>query len=64
MSGTIARNQALQATPKLGQGHRLDSVLSVCETTMVGVILETEGISEAFYVSCATAASSKTVRGH
>lgn len=50
VSGTIARNQAPQATLKLGQGHRLDSVLSACETTMVGVILETEGISEAFYV--------------
>lgn len=50
VSGTIARNQAPQATLKLGQGHRLDSVLSMCENTMVGVILETEGISEAFYV--------------
>lgn len=50
VSGTIPRNQAPQATLKLPENHWLDPYLSQCETTMVGVLIETEGISEAFYV--------------
>ena len=50
VSGTIPRNQAPQATLQLRGGHWLDEYLSACETTMVGVIIETEGICEAFYV--------------
>lgn len=50
VSGTIPRNQAPQATLKLPENHWLDPFLSECETTMVGVLIETEGISEAFYV--------------
>jgi hypothetical protein len=50
VSGTIPRNAAPQATLKLPENHWLDPYLSECENTMVGVIIETEGISEAFYV--------------
>lgn len=50
VSGTIPRNQAPQATLVLPENHWLDQYLSQCENTMVGVIIETEGISEAFYV--------------
>lgn len=50
VSGTIPRNAAPQATLKLPENHWLDPFLSKCETTMVGVLIETEGISEAFYV--------------
>lgn len=50
VSGTIPRNAAPQATLKLPENHWLDPYLSECENTMVGVLIETEGISEAFYV--------------
>jgi hypothetical protein len=50
VSGTIPRNAAPQATLKLPENHWLDPYLSQCENTMVGVIIETDGISEAFYV--------------
>ena len=50
ISGTIPRNAAPQATLQLAGGHWLDEYLSACEHTMVGVLIETEGISEAFYV--------------
>lgn len=50
VSGTIPRNKAPQATLTLPEGHWLDPYLSDCENTMVGVLIETEGISEAFYV--------------
>lgn len=50
VSGTIPRNNAPQATLKLKGGHWLDAHLSGCEQTMVGVTLETEGVSESFYV--------------
>lgn len=50
ISGTIPRNAAPQATLRLAGGHWLDEYLSACEQTMVGVLIETEGISEAFYV--------------
>lgn len=50
VSGTIPRNQAPQATLKLKENHWLDPFLAKCETTMVGVVIETEGIREAFYV--------------
>ncbi len=50
ISGTIPRNAAPQATLKLPENHWLDPYLSQCENTMVGVLIETEGISEAFYV--------------
>lgn len=50
VSGTIPRNAAPQATLKLGENHWLDPHLSACETTMVGVRIQTEGIDEAFYV--------------
>ena len=50
VSGTIPRNKAPQATLTLPENHWLDPYLSECENTMVGVIIETEGISEAFYV--------------
>ena len=50
VSGTIPRNAAPQATLQLPENHWLDPYLSECENTMVGVLIETEGISEAFYV--------------
>lgn len=50
VSGTVPRNAAPQATLQLAGGHWLDEYLSECENTMVGVLIETEGISEAFYV--------------
>jgi hypothetical protein len=50
VSFTIPRNAAPQATLQLPENHWLDPFLSQCETTMVGVLIETEGISEAFYV--------------
>ena len=50
VSGTIPRNAAPQATLTLPENHWLDPYLSECENTMVGVLIETEGISEAFYV--------------
>lgn len=50
VSGTIPRNQAPQATLTLKGGHWLHPYLSNCKKTMVGVIIETEGVREAFYV--------------
>jgi len=50
VSGTIPTNKAPQATLKLPGQHWLDPYLEQCEQTMVGVIIETDGIREAFYV--------------
>ncbi len=50
VSGTIPRNQAPQATLVLKGGHWLHPYLSNCKKTMVGVIIESEGVREAFYV--------------
>lgn len=50
VSGTIPRNQAPQATLTLKSDHHLVPMFRTCEQTMVGVIIETGGISEAFYV--------------
>ena len=50
VSGTIPRNAAPQATLKLKGNHWLDPYLEQCEQTMVGVVIETDGIREAFYV--------------
>ena len=50
VSGTIPRNLAPQATLTLKGDHHLIPVFRMCRTTMVGVIIETGGISEAFYV--------------
>lgn len=50
VAGTIPRNAAPQATLQLRGGHWLDEYLSACEQTMVGVLIETDGICEAFYV--------------
>ena len=50
VSGTIPRNAAPQATLTLPTNHWAIDPLAECETTMVGVIIETEGVSEAFYV--------------
>lgn len=50
VSGTIPGNKAPQATLKLKGNHWLDPYLEQCENTMVGVIIETDGVSEAFYV--------------
>ncbi|MGU3650695.1 Gp37-like protein [Mycolicibacterium sp. A43C] len=47
---TIPRNLAPQATLTLQADHHLVPVFRTCEQTMVGVLLETDGISEAFYV--------------
>ena len=50
VSGTIPRNQAPQATLTLKSDHHLVPMFRTCTQTMVGVIIETGGISEAFYV--------------
>lgn len=50
VSGTIPRNQAPQATLTLKSDHHLVPMFRTCVQTMVGVIIETGGISEAFYV--------------
>lgn len=50
VSGTIPRNQAPQATLKLGSDHWLVPYFAECRNTMVGVVIETAGIREAFYV--------------
>ena len=50
VAGTIPRNNAPQATLTLKGGHWLNPYLADCVNTMVGVIIETEGVSEAFYV--------------
>ncbi|MCG7596365.1 hypothetical protein [Mycobacterium sp. PSTR-4-N] len=50
LTGSIPRNAAPQATLKLKENHWLDPYLSQCETTMVGVRIQTEGLDEAFYV--------------
>ncbi len=50
VSGTIPRNKAPQATLTLRSDHHLVPTFRTCEQTMVGVIIETGGISEAFYV--------------
>lgn len=50
VSGTIPRNQAPQATLTLKSDHHLVPTFRTCVQTMVGVIIETGGISEAFYV--------------
>lgn len=50
VSGSVPCNKAPQATLKLKGNHWLDPYLEQCEKTMVGVIIETDGICEAFYV--------------
>lgn len=50
VSGTILRNQSPQATLTLKSDHHLVPLFRTCVSTMVGVIIETGGISEAFYV--------------
>lgn len=50
VSGTVPRNAAPQATLTLPSRHWLRPHLAACVHTMVGAIIETEGISEAFYV--------------
>lgn len=50
VSGTIPRNQAPQATLTLKSDHHLVPLFRTCVQSMVGVIIETGGISEAFYV--------------
>ncbi len=47
---TTPRNLAPQATLTLGADHHLVPFFRTCEQTMVGVLFETEGISEAYYV--------------
>ena len=47
---TIPRNLAPQATLTLRGNHHLVPMFRTCRRTMVGVILETAGIYEAFYV--------------
>lgn len=47
---TTPRNLAPQATLTLEANHHLVPVFRTCEKTMVGVIFETEGIYEAYYV--------------
>lgn len=47
---TTPRNLAPQATLTLKAGHHLVEFFRTCEFTMVGILFETEGISEAYYV--------------
>ena len=47
---TTPRNLAPQATLTLKSDHHLVPLFRTCEQTMVGVLFETEGISEAYYV--------------
>lgn len=50
LSFTIPRNMAPQATLTVKSDHHLVPTFRTCEQTMVGVIIETAGICEAFYV--------------
>lgn len=50
VSGTIPRNMAPQATLTLKSDHHLVPLFRTCVQSMVGVIIQTGGISEAFYV--------------
>lgn len=50
LSFSIPRNLAPQATLTVKANHHLVPTFRTCEQTMVGVIIETAGISEAFYV--------------
>ncbi len=50
ITGQIPRNAAPTAQLKLPEGHWANDHLANCRNTMVGVIIETEGVSEAFYV--------------
>ena len=47
---TMPRNLAPQATLTVKADHHLVPVFRTCEQTMVGVLFETDGISEAYYV--------------
>lgn len=47
---TTPRNLAPQATLTVKADHHLVPVFRTCEQTMVGVLFETDGISEAYYV--------------
>lgn len=49
-SWTTPRNMAPQATLTIKSDHHLVPLFRTCERSMVGVIFETEGISEAYYV--------------
>lgn len=50
ITGQVPRNAAPTAQLKLPEGHPANDHLANCRNTMVGVIIETEGVSEAFYV--------------
>lgn len=50
VTGQVPRNAAPTANLKLPEGHWANDHLANCRNTMVGVIIETEGVSEAFYV--------------
>ncbi|UJL29919.1 hypothetical protein HZU38_05305 [Mycolicibacterium vanbaalenii] len=50
LTGQVPRNAAPTAQLKLPEGHPANDHLANCRNTMVGVIIETEGVSEAFYV--------------
>ncbi len=47
---TTPRNLAPQATLTVKSDHHLVPVFRTCEQTMVGILFETDGISEAYYV--------------
>lgn len=47
---TTPRNLAPQATLTVKAGHHLVPFFRTCEQTMVGILFETEGVSEAYYV--------------
>lgn len=50
LSFSIPRNLAPQATLTVKADHHLVPFFRTCEQTMVGIIIETAGIREAFYV--------------
>ncbi len=49
-SWTTPRNLAPQATLTVKANHHLVPLFRTCEQTMVGILFETDGISEAYYV--------------